>query len=49
MIKETLTFDIEIEKYKFYYHKSLIYFFVDVDIINILASNKTSLSEKHYK
>ena len=25
MIKETLTFDIEIEKYKFYYHKSLIF------------------------
>ena len=49
MGKEFLTFeDIEIEKNKFYHHKTPI-FLGDVDIEKVLASNKISLGEKNYK
>ena len=49
MGKEILKFgDIEIEKNKFYNHKSSI-FYKDVDIEKVLLSNKISPSEKNYK
>ena len=49
MGKEILTFgDIEIEKNKFYRHKTPI-FLKDVDIDKVLVSNKISFSEKNYK
>ena len=49
MGKEILTFgDIEIEKNKFYRHKSAI-FLKDVDIDKVLVSNKISFAEKNYK
>ena len=49
MGKEILTFgDIEIEKNKFFRHKSPIPL-RDVDIQKVLASNKTSFGEKNYK
>ena len=40
--------DIQIEKNKFYHHKSPI-FLQDVDIEKILVSNKISSDEKNYK
>ena len=46
MSKEILAFAaIEIEKYKFYHHKSPI-FFKDVVIEKVLVSNKISFGEK---
>ena len=49
MGKEILKFgNIEIEKNKFYHHKSLI-FLKNVDIEKVLVSNKISLGEKNYK
>ena len=49
MGKEILTFhNIEIEKNKFYRHKTLI-FWGDVDIEEVLVSNKISFGEKNYK
>ena len=49
MGKEILTFgNIEIEKNKFYHHKTPI-FLKDVDIDKVLVSNKISFSEKNYK
>ena len=46
MGKEILTFgDIEIEKNKFYRHKTPI-FLKDVDIEKVIVSNKISLGEK---
>ena len=49
MGKEILTFgDIEIEKNKFYHHKSSI-FYKDLDIEKVLLSKKISPSEKNYK
>ena len=49
MSKEILTFgDIEIEKNKFYRHKSPI-FLQDVDTEKVLISNKISSGEKNYK
>ena len=46
MGKEILTFgNIEIEKNKFYRHKTPI-FLKDVDIDKVLVSNKISFSEK---
>ena len=49
MGKEILTFgDIEIEKDKFYYYKTPI-FLDDVNINNILVSNKIFSDEKNYK
>ena len=48
MGNEILTFgDIEIEKNKFYRHKSPI-FLKDVDIEKVLVSNKISFGEKNY-
>ena len=47
--KEILTFgDIEIEKNKFYHHKSCI-FYKDVDIEKVLVSNNILSGEKNYK
>ena len=47
--KEILTFgDIEIEKNKFYRDKTPI-LLKDVDIENVLASNKIYFGEKNYK
>ena len=40
--------DIEIEKNKFYFHKTPI-FLKDVDIVKVLVSNKISSGEKNYK
>ena len=40
--------DIKIEKYKFYPHKTPI-FLKDLDIENVLVSNKISFAEKNYK
>ena len=49
MGKEILTFgNIEIEKNKFYHHKTPI-FLGDIDIEKVLVSNKTSFGEKNYK
>ena len=49
MGKEILTFlDIEIEKNKFYRHKTPI-LLRDVDIEKVLISNKVSCGEKNYK
>ena len=49
MDKEILMFwDIEIEKNKFYFHKTPI-FLKDVDIVKVLVSNKISSGEKNYK
>ena len=49
MGKEILTFhNIEIEKNQFYGHKTLI-FWGDVDIEEVLVSNKISFGEKNYK
>ena len=49
MGKEILTFgDIEIEKNKFYRHKTPI-LLRDVDIEKVLVSNKISCGEKNYK
>ena len=49
MGKEILTFgDIEIEKNKFYCHKTPT-FLKDVDIENILVSSKISFCGKNYK
>ena len=49
MGKEILMFwDIEIEKNKFYFHKTPI-FLKDVDIVKVLVSNKISFGEKNYK
>ena len=49
MDKETLTFgNIEIEKNKFYPHKTRT-FFGDVDIEKVLVSKKISFGEKNYK
>ena len=49
MGKEILTFeDIEIEKNKFYRHKTPA-FWGDVDIEKSLVSNKISFDEKNYK
>ena len=49
MGKETLTFgDIEIEKNKFYSHKSPVPV-SDIDIENVLVSKKISFGEKNYK
>ena len=46
MSEETITFfDIEIEKQKSHHYKVLL-FLEDVDINNILASNKISSDEK---
>ena len=46
MSKEILTFDdIEIEKNKFYHHKSPIPL-TDADIEKVLVSNKISFDEK---
>ena len=39
--------DIEIEKNKFYFHKTPI-FLKDVDIVKVLVSNKISSGEKNY-
>ena len=48
MGKEILMFwDIEIEKNKFYFHKTPI-FLKDVDIVKVLVSNKISSGEKNY-
>ena len=47
MDKEILTFgDIEIEKFKFYRHKTPI-LLGNVDIEKVLVSNKISLGEKN--
>ena len=47
--QEVLRFsNIEIEKNKFYCHKSPV-FKKDVDIEKVLVSNKISSSEKNYK
>ena len=49
MVKKVLTFgDIEIEKQKFCRYKSFI-FLEDVNIDNILVSNKFSFGKKNYK
>ena len=49
MSKEILTFgDIEIEKNKFYRHKSLVPL-RDVDTEKVLVSNKIYLGEKSYQ
>ena len=49
MGKEILTFgDIEIEKNKFYCHKSLI-LLEDIDTEKVLVSKKISSGEKNYK
>ena len=49
MGKEILTFgDIEIEKSKFYRHKSRVPL-RDIDIEKVLVSNKISFGEKNYK
>ena len=49
MGKEVLTFgNIEIEKNKFYHHKTPI-FLRDVDIEKKLVSNNVSFGEKNYK
>ena len=49
MGKEILTFgDIEIEKSKFYRHKSPVPL-RDIDIEKVLVSNKISFGEKNYK
>ena len=49
MGKKILMFgDIDIEKYKFYRHKTPI-FFKDIDIKKVLVSSKISFSEKNYK
>ena len=49
MSKEALTFeDIEIEKNKFYHHKTPI-FWGDVDIEKVLVSKKICFDEKSYK
>ena len=49
MSKKVLTFDnIEIEKNKFYHHKTPI-FLGDVDIEKKLVSNNVSFGEKNYK
>ena len=49
MGKEILTFvDIEIEKHKFYRYK-IPTFIEDLDIKNVLVSNKISFVEKYYK
>ena len=49
MNKEILTFsNIEIEKNKFYRHKTPI-FLRDVDIEKVLVSNKISFGEKNYE
>ena len=49
MTEEILTFGgTEIEKNKFYWHKTLI-FSKDVDIKKVLVSNKISFGEKNYK
>ena len=48
MNKKNLTFDnIEIEKNKFYRHKTTI-FLGDVVIEKVLVSNKISFGEKNY-
>ena len=50
MGKEILTSGaIEIKKYKFYRHKSSIFFFKYVDIEKLLVSKKISSGEKNYK
>ena len=49
MDKEILTFgDIEIEKFKFYRHKTPI-LLGNVDIEKVLVSNKIYFGEKNYK
>ena len=49
MTKEILTFgDIEIEKYKFYCHKTPM-FLKEVDMEKVSVSNKISIGEKNYK
>ena len=49
MGKKILTFgNIEIEKNKFYRHKTPI-FLVDLDIEKVLVSKKISFGEKNYK
>ena len=49
MSKEILTFrDMEIDKNKFYFHKSPA-LLRDVDIEKVLASSKISSGEKNYK
>ena len=49
MGKEMITFDdIKIEKHKFLRYKSPI-FLEDVDINNVLVSNKISFGDKTYK
>ena len=49
MGKETLTYDNpEIEKGKFYHHKTHI-FLGDIDIEKALVSKKISFGEKNYK
>ena len=49
MDKEIIKFgDIEIEKHKFHCYENLI-FLEDVDINNVLISNKISSGEKSYK
>ena len=49
MGKEILTFgDIEIEKKKFYRHKTPVPL-RDVDIEKVLVSNKISFGEENYK
>ena len=49
MGKEILTFgDIEIEKNKFYHHKTPVPL-RDVDIEKVLVSNKISFGEENYK
>ena len=49
MSKKVLTFDnIEIEKNKFYHHKTPT-FLGDVDIEKKLVSNNVSFGEKNYK
>ena len=49
MGKEILTFvDIEIKKHKFYRYK-IPTFIEDLDIKNVLVSNKISFVEKYYK
>ena len=49
MGKKILTFgDLEIEKNKFYHHKTPM-FLVDVDIKKVLVSNKISFGDKNYK
>ena len=50
MGKETLTFgNIEIEKNKFYCHKTPAFFFGDGDIKKVLVSSKISYGEKTYE